>query len=34
MNFYQMNSMQIVSCKTFKDGSQLLLTPHYNDVAK
>jgi hypothetical protein len=34
MNLYQMNSMHIVSCKTFKDGSQLPLTPHYNGVAK
>ncbi len=34
MNLYQMNSMHIVSCKTFKDGSQVPLTPHYNGVAK
>jgi hypothetical protein len=34
MNLYQMNSMHIVSCKTFKDGSQLPFTPHYNGVAK
>jgi hypothetical protein len=34
MNLYQMNSMHIVSYKTFKDGSQLPLTPHYNGVVK